>query len=433
MSADLRVVGGTAAAKVVVLGVSGLLGIVTSRIILSDYGVAAYAQYGLLATLPALLPFADLGIAAVVVNAVAGSEHPDRDPHVRAALTSALRVLMLSAAVIATAAVLVGAMGWWPVLLGEGLLPGSGRVATLCLVVFAATLPLTLGARVLVGLHRNTQQVAAQATIAPTILVTLVVLTALGVPMTRWLALVSYGAAVVSALVCLRLAWRAIGPQLAGAVRSVPDRRGEPGVRVLEVAWPMLVQMLALPFAMQTGRVLVSHTEGVRALAEYNLALQLFSLALQTVSAAGIALWPIYARARSTGDVRSPFPVAVVFGAGGLLIGGVLALVSPWLVDLIADGRLRLGWGLLAAFTAFVVVAAVKYPLGMYMTDKVGLRHQVIPTVLMVPVSIGLGLGLLDLLGTASLVVGMTTAVLVCQILPMAVYVARDLRRRREL
>ena len=55
-------VGSTAATKVAVMGVSGLLGIVTSRLILTNFGLEAYANYGLLATLPQLLPFADLGI-----------------------------------------------------------------------------------------------------------------------------------------------------------------------------------------------------------------------------------------------------------------------------------------------------------------------------------------------------------------------------------
>ena len=62
-----RSVGSTAIMKVLVMGTSGLLGILTSRMILSHYGTDAYAQYGLLASLPALLPFADLGIAAVGV------------------------------------------------------------------------------------------------------------------------------------------------------------------------------------------------------------------------------------------------------------------------------------------------------------------------------------------------------------------------------
>jgi hypothetical protein len=69
----MAAVGSTAAMKVVVMGLSGVLGIITSRMIIQQFGTDAYAQYGLLSTFPTLLPFADLGIAAIVINAVAGS------------------------------------------------------------------------------------------------------------------------------------------------------------------------------------------------------------------------------------------------------------------------------------------------------------------------------------------------------------------------
>ena len=44
-----------------VLPVSAILGIVNTRIIIEHFGQAAYAQYGLLVGIGALLPFADLG------------------------------------------------------------------------------------------------------------------------------------------------------------------------------------------------------------------------------------------------------------------------------------------------------------------------------------------------------------------------------------
>ena len=60
-------VGTTAVAKVVVMGVSGVFGLVNSSLIIRHFGADAFAQYGLLATFPTLMPFTDLGIGAVVV------------------------------------------------------------------------------------------------------------------------------------------------------------------------------------------------------------------------------------------------------------------------------------------------------------------------------------------------------------------------------
>ena len=105
-------VGNSAIIQVIVTGLSGLLGIVTARMIIEQFGVAQYAQYGLLASLPALIPFADLGMAAVVVNVLASSDRASTDPVVRRTLTSAFRVLVCSGLTIAAVGVLLGVLGW---------------------------------------------------------------------------------------------------------------------------------------------------------------------------------------------------------------------------------------------------------------------------------------------------------------------------------
>ncbi len=70
-------VGRSAGVRVLVLPVSAILGIVNTRLIIEHFGQAAYAQYGLLVGIGSLLPFADLGVSAAVMNVVAGSDHPE--------------------------------------------------------------------------------------------------------------------------------------------------------------------------------------------------------------------------------------------------------------------------------------------------------------------------------------------------------------------
>ncbi len=428
---DWQVVGSTAAMKVLVMGLSGVLGIVTSRMIIENFGVDAYAQYGLLASMPALLPFADLGIAASVINRVAGSDSPRSDDEVRRTLTSALRILVVSGAVIVTISLVLGMTDAWPTILGEGLLAGGGVVATICLCLFGLTLPLTIGARVLVGLHRNPAQIAAQAVVAPFILVCVLVCIGLNVPAGNHVAILSYLGATLSAVVCLILAARAISPQLVRAFVLVPRLRTDPSVKIMDTAWPMLIQMMALPIAMQTDRLLLSHLGGRSSLAEYNLGFQLFNIVLQTISAAGVSLWPVFARARARGEIKSPAIPAAVFFTAGLVLAGGVALISDWLARLVSGGQIVLSGWLLVGFVIFVAVQSLKYPLGMYMTDKRGLRAQVIPTLAMVPVSIGLGWWLIGIVGAAGPVLASAAAVALCQVLPMTIYVVRDLRRAR--
>jgi Na+-driven multidrug efflux pump len=86
---------------------------------------------------------------------------------------------------------------------------------------------------------------------------------------------------------------------------------------------------------------------------------------------------------------------------------------------------------MIIGFVAFVTAQAAKYPLGMYMTDLPGLRFQVLPILILVPLNLGLSWLLIAPLGAAGPIVGSAIAVTVCQVVPNFWYVRRDIDRRR--
>lgn len=424
-------VGRNVAAKAAVMLCAAPLSVLSARLIITDYGVDAYSQFSLIASLTALVPFADLGVSAAIVNRVAGSDDPRTDPEVRGTLVASLRLLICSAAAIILIGATVSALGLWRTLLGNGLMSGGETTALLCVVVFALTLPLGIGQRVLNGLSRNHVQVLVSGMAAPLILVSLLVLTVSDLRVATYLALLSYLASTTVAAVGMWLAARALRPQMGRAVRDVPRLRTAHTTPVFGVAVPQLVQMLALPIAMQTDRLLLSHLSDRDELARYALAAQLFGLVLQTVYAAGIALWPVFARARADGQIRSPVTMAAGFAAGGFAGAGCLALLLPWVAPIVASDKITLTTTLALAFVLFVTVEAAKYPLGMYMTDERGLRFQILPILVLVPLNLGVSWWLIGPLGAAGPVLGSAEAVFVCQVLPNFVYVRRDLARRR--
>lgn len=427
----LSQVGGAALIKVFVMGLSGVLAIVTGRLIIQNFGTDAYAQYGLLSTIPALLPFVDLGIAAVVINAVSGSPNVRSDVEVRRTIVTAFRILIISGGVIVALALLITLSGLWPVLLGSALLPGGDLAAMLCMMVFGVALPLAVGQRVLVGLGRTRTQVAAQSVVAPFMLLSVLALVLTQAAAGPYLAILSYAGLTLVSVICLVVSGRAISPQLGRAIREIPFPRRYPGVPVIGLAWPMLIQMVALPIAVQTDRLLLSHLTSGSELAEYNLAAQLFGMALQTIAAAGLALWPIFAKARSGGEIASPAVPTLWFLAGGIALGGGLAILAPLLSRFMSDGQIVLDGWLLFGFVVFVALQAAKYPAGMYMTDHRGLRFQVVPIVLMIPISLGLSWILIGLIGPGGAILGSAIAVAVCQVIPNLWYVRRDLVARR--
>jgi len=421
----------TALAKVLVMGVTGVFGLINTRLIISHFGTDAYAQYGLLATFPNLMPFTDLGIGAVILNSVAGSSDLRHDAVVRRTLTTAIRVLLASALVIATTGIVLGLMGLWPTLLGAKLMDGGGVTATLCLVVYAAALPLSVGQRIVVGMGRSATQVISQGVVSPALTCMLLLAVVTRLEAGNAVSVMSYVANTLVSIVCVVVAWRTTRPLLADALRDVPRLREVRGVRIVDTAGPSLVQALIIPIAFQTDRLLLSHLGGGQTLAQYNLAAQLFNLLTQTVSVTGMAMWPHFAKARADGRVESPFGAARAFAAmgGGLSLG--LVIVAPWMASVLSDGKIELPITLLAANIANVVVEAAKQPLGMYMTDPRGLRAQMIPVVILVPMNLVLSWVLIAPLGAAGPIAGSVIAVIVCQLVPYALWVSADLRRRR--
>ncbi|SNR41394.1 lipopolysaccharide biosynthesis protein [Blastococcus mobilis] len=419
-----------AGSRLVVLPVSALLGIVLTRLVIENYGRDAFAQYGLLVGIGALLPFADLGISAAVMNAVGAAPRPGQDDHVWRVLVTAFRVLLGSAAVLALVAVTLTVSGLWPTLLGAGLLPGSGPpVAMTCLLLIAAAMPVGIGQRVLAGLGRNHVSILVLGAQTPLVLGTVLVLMWWDVPIGPAVAVVAYAATLLLSVLLTVLAGRELRPALGRALRDVPRWRTVRGARVFDVAWPMLVQMIALPIAMQTDRIVLSHRADAGALAEYTLAAQMFTPIWAVVSAAGVTLWPVYARARARGRQSSPVPMAGLFGGLAALMAGGVALASSWLAELASGGRILLGCPLVAAFALLMVLQGVKYPLGMFMTDSAGLRFQALMIVLMLPVNVGLSWYLAGSLGAVGPVIGSVIGVAGSQVLANLLYVRRKLRR----
>lgn len=417
-------------AKVVVMSTTAVAGLLTARLILEHFGVQWYAQYGLVAGLAALVPFADLGLSAAVINAVSASDNPKEDPELRPVLLGVLRLLLVSALVFVAITLVFTALDLWPTLLGDGLSSQSNLVVMVCGLIFAVSVPLGVGQRILTGLGRNHVQILLQGLAAPLILAGVALVMWQGWS-GRWLPVFTYLASGVVAAAALLVSWRYLGPQLARTLLDVPRIWSAKGARVFDVAWPMLVMSVALPIAMQTARLLLSHRGTAEQLAEYNIAAQLFNLIIQVAVAAGMALWPIFALSRARGEARSPMPLTAAFGGAALVLGLVLALLQPWAVAVISDGQLHLSWLTVTAFVWLVVAQSIKWPLGMYMTDAPGLRFQVWRVLVMVPLSIVFSWYLIPYVGASGPVFGSALAVTVCQVFPNATYVRRDVARRR--
>ncbi len=419
-------------AKAATMAIALVCGVLTTRLILTEAGVEHYALYALLTALPSLLAFTDLGAGAVIVNGVATSDDPQHDEPLVAQLTSVGRILVGFATVLMLLNTLMLVTGGWRVALGDaGGLAGSALAAWACVTIFCIGVPIGIWVRILLGLRRNHVVILLQGLISPLTLLGVLALTSVPEGEAHAvLAAASYAASCIVSMVGLALTWRITAPLIPRAAARVLRPRRHPGVRVMDIGWPMLAQLLSFPIAVSTQRYVLAQSAGTDVVAEYGVVAQVFLALNGLVLAAGVALWPMYSRKRHLGELRrGPAGMAALFAGGVAVATAIVWLLADPIFGFITDGSVEVsGWTVLA-FGAMIAAIAGMYPMGMFIMDKHGIRFQVVPTLAMAASSLALSIVLAPGLGAAGPPLGTAIAIAVCQIVPVAVYIARHRAR----
>jgi O-antigen/teichoic acid export membrane protein len=337
-------------------------------------------------------------------------------------------LLAVSAAVVVLLSAMVTALGAWEEVLGDALAPEAGaKAAALCVAVLGLTLTVSVGQRILAGLGKYTWVIIIEGFQTPIVLAVLLMMITLDVGTGVYLAVVAYVATFFLSAAALVLAHRLVRPSLVVALRDAPRIRTVRGAKVFDTAWPMLIQMVAVALAMQSDRLVLSHVSDIEQLAKYSLAAQMFNPVVAVVVTASMTLWPVFAKARAEGvesDV-SPMRMAALFGAAGAGLAVLVSLASGILSELAADGQITLQLPLLLAFSAFVVLQAIKCPLGIYLTDAKGLRFQAYMISMMLPVNVAISWVLAQRYGAAGPVIGSAVGVLLFEVVANSLYIRR--------
>jgi hypothetical protein len=264
--------------------ISLVCGILSARLVIGEAGVSNYALMSLLIALPSLVAFSDLGAGAVVINSVATSPDIRTDLPLRRQTTTVARVILMFAASAAVIDLVLFLSGGWSLVLGS---TGSVRNATLaafvCVLIYCVTVSLGLWQRILLGLGRNPIVILLQGLISPLSLLIVWILLSVGDPTLRsFLALGTFLATLAVAVTGTIVADRLSSPLLRVTAAEVFHPRRYPGVRVMDVGWPMFAQLLAGPLSLTLPRYILAQSASHTQLAEYALAGQVF-FALQAL------------------------------------------------------------------------------------------------------------------------------------------------------
>lgn len=391
-------------ARALTLPVTAIASIVTVRIVLEQFGAEGFALYALITTVPLLLPVSDLGLGAAVIDVVA-RRHVVGDDVVRTVVGVVFTRLVVVAGALTVVAAALGAAGRWHSLLGLPAGDGVERAATLAVVAFSVSVPLSLGLSALLGGGLNHYVVLLQVGTTIAVLGLVAIATVTDGPLWIFPAATGTALAVTGAVSLVLASRRLLLPSGALHLRWRAQSH-----RIWHTALPMMVLMISLPITYQTARVVLSHRSTVAAVAAYSILFQLYAPLTSIVAAAGRSLWPIYASNRDGQPTTWPElrRVTILFAAGGLALAVPLAVSGGAVGELISDGAISVPGWLPAAFAGLLWCQAVQYPAGMLLTDPIGLRFQAVCSVLMAAAAVALSVWLAGVLGAAGPVVAAT-------------------------
>lgn len=412
--------------RVVTLPVGAICSITSAALVIEDSGAALFGLVSVIVNLFQLFVFTDLGLGAVVVPLLAGREGEARRPGDLLSLGRVFRLLWAAAGILIALSWTLAALGAWPVLLGTAGVRGVDAelnwTTAVALTVFALSVPLGIGQRILLGLQAN-HIITLLGVFAP--------LAALG-----WTAMVVFaglpillaGAGASFGLVVTSLAWMiASQRRLRLPLRVILGiERGAP-IAIWALAVPQLVITLLTPIGNQSGRIVLAQASTAGELATYSLVSQLWTPVLSVVYVSTISLWPAFHAAGAEGGRLLMRSWAIV-AAASTVIGAAFALLAAPACALISGGQIVPDTTLLVLLAALLVVTSLVQVSTLFLMDASGLRIQVVLVVAALAVNLTISILTTPALGASGPVIGTLVGLLLVQGLPVTAVAYRRAR-----
>ena len=402
------------------LVVSTLFGAISARYVFQDAGVALFGFIMMLATVQALLPFADLGLGAAVMNALAAAGTPEQKMEAQATVLGALRILLRLAFVLLLVDLICYATGCWSRLLAiaeMATIPHADEAITGVLGLVAFSIPLGLGYRVFIGLHKTHAAVLMAAVTQPLTLCFVLALASFHAPPIYYSTAWPAGSMLANACITAA-ALHKLGVRDTRICSTEPRERI--GVTFRETAGPMFVISVATPVAYQGDRIILAAVGTPHELSEYSLVAQVFTPLMGLVIATATPLWPLFVkRSSENGDTHRLWLLSsAAFGALGVSFAGLLMLLAPPYGSIVTKGQMSISILLISSFGCLMILQSLNAPAAMRLNDRSGLRYQAIwigPALL---INLFVSIVFTKFLGASGPVLGSIVGLMCAQVLP---------------
>lgn len=406
--------------RLVALLITSVATLASTAVVAHAFGTRTVGTLSLAMSITQLVMLADLGMGAVISNAVVDY----RSNAVADALTSirfATRLMWASAVVVIATILVVQSVGAWPLLLGKTLEESEIVALVISLCLAGVAIPLTRSQAIAIGLgavHVNVVSGIAR----PLVILGFCAAAAVAHANASW-TLVSPALGLIASQLMITMVLRRVRRKDVRAYSGADARERSTGQRLLlRTGGYMSVVNVALPLILATDQLVLSHVAPA-GLPEYAMIAQLYLPVWALMTAAGLTLWSHFGTARS---VRRKAPevwtLVAWFAGAGVAGAGALSLAASTLPRAITGGRISPSLLTIACFAALLILQSACLPLGMYLTGHAGLRVQAIVLASMAIVNMPLAIVLAKDVGAGG--PALASALLVCALqVPVYAYV----------
>lgn len=412
-------------ARSVALASSLIFTALASKIIFQAYGSTAFGIVTFIASLQYLIPFADLGLGAVIMNSVSiartGGDAHRSHPMIFRSLKAQLIFAFLMAAIMLAFTLQLG-----PALhFAAGEIPTAALAAAALIIIL--NIPLSFGNRVLIGLNSTHTGIYILAIAPPLVLSVVALFAALRVD-AIYLYSVWPLAALVSSVAVTTVAMKRIdlrcGQLVRGILRTKIRNRSEP---IWGTAVSMFFISIASPLTHNSHRLILGITAIPHALATYALGAQIFSPLLSLITSSATPLWTQFASAR--GSRRGFLGATALFGLIGIIASGLLFIATPIYSWFVSGDAFFVPWEVTAAFAAFLIANSLALPSMMRLNSGTDIKFQALVTSIACLIGLPFAVWAAVTWGTQGPIVASAITMMVMQFVPMLLW--QLLRRNR--
>lgn len=407
-----------------------LVGLLNTGVIVRETGEAVFGLVSLVTTLTLLLPFADLGIGAVVISACSRPGRLTDDGPAVATVQHGLRRLNLVALALILISLVIMATDSWGFLLGGTAGPADRIAITVAACLIALGVPTGIGVRILIGLDMNPLAVLLTMSNAVfTLLITLALKTAgiTGI----WYAVSGAGGALIGNCIATALALQISGLGWSAFARPGAEQAGN---RLLEGSLWMFVVSIGSPLGFQSQRLILSHVSTSAELSRYALIAQVYAVIWMMFGTAGMALWPVFVKCRpdTRASTRLWLRSMAAFGALSAPAGVGIVVLGPWATSVLSGGQLVVTRALAIAVAFQLVAICIHLPGGMMLTMPREMRWQSYCVLAWGVLTVVLGVWWGGRWGGTGVAAAAAVTAVAALVVPDVVWIPRLLRRRAQ-